>query len=322
MSPRKRYCYGSITVDSSLPLPVLPIAATDDEVVLIDRCPEACPGEVQWCHHWRDRDDVVLSLARQGTDYWLRFPHQADFLLQIEAGRILVVADTPADQDTLEHLLVDQVLPRFLAHRAQLVVHASAATIGRHHALFLGPSGWGKSTLAGLLQRHGHTVTSDDCVQLRRAHGRYQALATYPSLRLYSDSLGALFPGEPETSPVASYTEKMRVSLHLPDGFGQAVTVDALYLLGDPAEAGDDPRIAPMSPSQTCQALIAHSFRLDMGNREGNAAHFARCAAVVNAVPAFRLDYRRDFEQSGALVDAIARHVSGLPPTSSNACTA
>jgi hypothetical protein len=213
-------------------------------------------------------------------------------------------------------LLVDQVLPRFLAHRGQLLVHASAVTMAGHNALFLGPSGWGKSTLAGLLRDHGHSVHSDDCVQLRLANGRFHALPTYPSLRLYQDSLDALFPGTTPTSPVASYTEKRRVALDHPAFDAAGVPVHALYVLNDPANASECARIESLRPSQACQALIAHSFRLDLADRDGNAAHFARCADLANGVPAFGLDYPRDYTHSAALVEAIARHLASLPTAS------
>lgn len=316
MRPRLHYRFGSAILASTLPLPALPTAPGDEAVSIhIERTSQICPADADWRHHWLDAEEVVLSLAQQGSGYWLRFPGLADFLLQPDAGRILLAADASADDHTLEHLLLDQVLPRFQAHHGQLMVHASAVTLGGCHALFLGPSGWGKSTLAGLLRQNGHTVLSDDCVQLHLINGKYAAIPTYPSLRLYADSLNTLFPGAVNTAPVASYSQKQRVALELPEGALAAVPVDALYILGDPAHAGDGVRISSMRPSLTCQALIAHSFRLDLGEHAGNVAHFTRCAAAVNAVPAFRLDYARDFSQSRSLVDAILQHLSSLPGT-------
>lgn len=317
MSPALYYRYGASTVCSTLALPALPAALAGTTVAYcIDRTLQACPADIHWRHHWHDGDDVVLSLAQLGTDYWLRMPDLADFLFQPDAGRILVAPDACADDTTLEHLLVDQVLPRLLAHRGHLVLHASAVTLHGRHALFLGKSGWGKSTLAGLLQQRGHAVHSDDCVQLRVADGRHEAVPTYPSLRLYPDSLDTLFPDTVSTAPVASYSEKLRVPLQRPEGTNSAVPVAALYVLVDPATAGAAVRISALRPSQACQALIGHSFRLDLGDRAGNAAHLARCAAMVNDVPVFRLDYQRDFTQSAALVEAITRHLSSLPTPS------
>ena len=313
MSPPLHYSYGSSVIRSTLALPALPAAPAGSAAhYIIDRTPLVCPGDVHWRHHWRDGDDVVLSLAQQGSDYWLRLPESADFLFQPEAGRILVAADATADDNTLEHLLLDQILPRLLAHHGHLVLHASAVSLRGRQVLFLGNSGWGKSTLAGLLQQSGYTVHSDDCVQLSVAGGRHQALPTYPSLRLYPDSVDTLFPGSISTTPVASYSDKLRVPMPLRGSTG-AVPLVALFVLGDPSEAGPSVAISHLRPSEACQSLIGQCFRFDLGDRGGNARHLAQCAALVNDVPVFRLDYPRDFSKSAGLIEAINLHFSSLP---------
>lgn len=309
-----RYCFCSSRLSSNLLLAVLPEGSdAGPDCIQIDHGPQLCPDHIVWLHHWLDGDEVVLSMARQGADYWLRFPDLADFLVQPHARRVVVADDADVDPTTLEHLLVDQVLPRLLAHLGYLMVHASAVQIGGRHALFVGPSGRGKSTLAALLMGAGHTVLSDDCVQLRAGPRRYEALPTYPSLRLYADSIENVLPGQPLTSPVASYSEKLRIALAPPREGTQAFEVEAIYLLEDAANSDGDIHIWPSPPSRTCQALIGHSFRLDLADRDGSAAHFARCASVVNGIPAFALVYPRDFSQSTKLVESISRHLSTVP---------
>ena len=261
-----------------------------------------------------DADEVVLSLAKQGPDYWLRVPGIADFLLQLDPCRVLVSPEARSlDPNTLEHQLVDQILPRLLAQLGELLVHASAVSMDSRHALFLGPSGWGKSTLAGLLQLSGHRVLSDDCVQLNLAGGHLHALPTYPSLRLNPDSLDALFPSLPETTPVAGYSEKRRVPVALPEIADGGVAVDALYLLADPADNDGSIHITRLRPAEICLALIKHSFRLDLADRAASARQLERCSHIARTVPAFRLDYPRDYAQQDALVLAITQHLAALP---------
>jgi hypothetical protein len=308
--------YASFTLRTTLPLPTLPAATrgTPDTLIEVALASRGAPPHAHWQHHWRDGDDVVLSLARDGADYWLRFPDLADFLLQTGPCRVLAWPEADTDATTLEHLLVDQVLPRLLAHRHRLMVHGSALAIGARHALFVGASGWGKSTLAGLLEREGHVLHSDDCVELSAEGGRHVALSTYPSLRLNADSLEALFPSTQSSSPVAAYSEKRRVPQPSETAAPAATPVDALYVLCDPADAGEHTHIQPLSPAQACQALIRHSFRLDLGDRAANAAHFAQCSAAARAIPAFSLSYPRDYALGNRLVRDILDHLSQLPP--------
>ena len=311
------HAFGPAVIRTALPLPSLPRVpgAAAGLPIAVDLATAGIPDHTPWQHHWLDGDEALLSLARQGAGYWLRVPDQADFLVLLDPARVQVwpTRDPPPDAATLEHLLVDQILPRVLAQLGGSVVHASTVRIGGRHVLFLGPSGWGKSTLAGLLHRHGHAVLSDDCVQLVAEGGRFRAIPTYPSLRLYEDSLDALFPGIDTTTAVAAYTRKRRVPMPAPSAGDPAVAVDAIYLLGDPAGAGDAIRIGPLRPAETCLALIRHSFRLDLADRAASAMQLARCGEIARAVPAFGLDYPRDFARQEALVQAIADHVATLP---------
>lgn len=309
--------FGSYVLCTAVPLKSLPTANfEDDDVSVIDIAWTTSPtADIdKWCHHWRDSDEVVLSLARQGSTYWLRVPDLGSYLLQLDPPRILISPDAASlDPATLEHQLVDQILPRLLAQLGELLVHASALTINGRNALFLGPSGWGKSTLAGLLQRRGHTVLSDDCVQVNPEGERFNAIPTYPSLRLFPDSLDAVFPDLVETTPVANYTEKRRVPMPPPTDVVGGVPIEVLYLLGDPAKADGSIRISPLRPAEICLSLIRHSFRLDLSDRVATVRHLDRCSAIARAVPAFRIDYPRDFALHDEIEQAITRHLTGLP---------
>lgn len=85
------------------------------------------------------------------------------------------------------------MLPRFLANESQLLLHACVNITGRT-VLFLGKSGWGKSTLAALFHQNSFKLYSDDCVLLKPDGTSWQAVATYPSLRLYDDSIENVLP--------------------------------------------------------------------------------------------------------------------------------
>lgn len=314
--------FGTSTVRARFALPSLPTAAADspESCIDLDWAGSPAPEDIAWVHHWTDGDEVLLSLALHEGGYWLRVPDYADFLVRLHPATVSVSPGGQAlDEATLEHLLVDQILPRVLAQLGGTLVHASTACIGGRHVLFLGPSGWGKSTLAGLLHRAGHAVLSDDCVQLvATPDQRFQAVPTYPSLRLNADSLEAVFPGQVDTAPVASYSNKRRIPIASPGHADGPALVDALYLLGDPTQVGEGVRIEPAAPATACLALIRHSFRLDLGDRQASAMQLRQCGAIAEAVPAFTLDYPRDHARHAGLLDALLAHVDALPPSSTS----
>jgi hypothetical protein len=269
------------------------------------------PDKVLWDHHWRDPDGcVTLSLARQGDAYLLHFPDQCQFLVSPRSARIEVLADLDFPDDSLEHLLVDQVLPRLLAHDGALMLHASAVSTDDGVLLFLGKTGHGKSTLAGLLHARGRALLSDDCVMIDQGTDPVEVLPTYPSLRLYEDSVLEAFPEWPTTTSVAQYSDKYRVMP--PPGFPDAAPARVMYLLEDPANHADGCRISPLPQAAACMALVQHAFQLDPADMQCAARTLAACSALARRLPMYSLAYPRDFSRSDETTSAILAHAGQL----------
>lgn len=313
-----RYRFGQTRVDSAVPLPVLPPAANKDtpaDIILqAGGAQDILVPVTEWLHHWLDANGApTLSLAAHGEGYRLRFPGLCDFLLDADASRIQVEPTQGLDPATLEHLVVDQLLPRVLAHRGALAAHASVVCIAGRAVLFLGHSGWGKSTLASLLHGAGHRLLSDDCALLVAAAEATHVVPTYPSLRLFADSIGqAAGYDAASTTPVAAYSPKQRLALGPAEPEGSAWPLQAIYLLNDPAAPTRHHAIAPLAPVPACMALVEHSFRLDLASTHHTLLLLQQAAAVLGHAPAFVLSYPRDYAANGILLDTLASHVAGL----------
>jgi len=296
-------------------LPSLRIRCAEGSAPLVEivQCLGNDAAEASWSHHWQEGSSVFLSLARRDDKYLLRFPELADFLLEPLRQRITVVqrsADT--DAATLEHLLIDQVLPRYLAHEGLLSLHASALTINGQCLLILGKSGTGKSTLAGLLAAHGHGLLSDDCSIVELLGGEVMATATYPSLRLLPDSIDALYPAGAELRPMACYSSKQRIVPKGQDEGLPTLPVAGLLVLEAADCGGDAVSFAPLTVAQTCMSLVRHSFQLDPGDGLRMATHLRLCSQIARKLGASRLAYPRSYAQASAVVAAIETHAANL----------
>jgi len=105
-------------------------------------------------NYWQSPSgEVVLAYGRQDSYHWLRFPGFADFCISANAREISCHPLPGIPSETLRHLLLDQVLPRCLAHQGKIMVYASAVQFEQGLLLFIGDSGAGKSTLAGNFHR-------------------------------------------------------------------------------------------------------------------------------------------------------------------------
>jgi len=315
--PGFSYIYGNRVLSCSFALPSLKPAPTDAPPptlhVEATSVTDVLPDRHDWLHHWADgRGNIAIRLAAQRDGYLLRFPGLCDFRLDPAHGIVHPCRLHATSAETLEHLLIDQVLPRLLADLGELVVHAGCVRMRDACVLFLGRSGWGKSTLVSLLRQHGHGMLSDDCAIVSSSDAGITAISTYPSLRLFDDSIVHARIDARTLSPVACYTGKRRIALDAADS-AEAVRIAALYLLNDPIQQHTTTiTITPLPPATACMALIEHGFRLDLGAAGPTVAFMQQAAHVADNTPAFHLAYPRDYTGGGQLVSRLAQHLASL----------
>jgi len=265
----------------------------------------------RWDHHWRSPEGgILLSCARDGDAYRLGFPGLATFHID-EDGAISCRPHPTTPKGTLEHLLIDQVLPRVLTHRGCLALHAGCIASPHGAIAFLGDSGSGKSTLCADFARVGYPLLGDDGIVVRRrAASDFEALATYPGLRLLPDPLARLFDGHAGATPVAHYTAKRRLDrdharVALAAG---ALPLQALYLL----DTGAAITIAPLPEREAFMVLLRGLIQLHLGDRERSRGLFERIGDLQDAVSVRRLAYPRDFARLGAVREAVLADVEAL----------
>ena len=317
------YLLGDMPITSAPPLSLLRMrrAGLIAPILTVTRVPRPMrPRAVRaWRHQWQDdAKRTVISLTLTPSGYLLRFPRKCDFAISGDARRIDARPHRHMAPELLEHLLADQVLPRCLAQRGELVVHSAGIALGPDIALFVGESGRGKSTLAALFFRTGRTLLSDDCLMLRPTPEAVRAVPTYPSLRLRPDSVDALFPSDAALALLPSYS-KPRFSIPDVSRRAAAGRVAAVYFLGDAHADRTEVRIAPMARATACIRLMEQCFQLDILDRDAVKRLLGLAGEVVARVPTFTLDYPRDFGRAAELVAGIERHFAGVAGDSSAA---
>jgi len=313
-----RYVFADRTVETTLELPALRVATGEPiaRAVRVEKVRTRAHGEVQtgaqqWQHIWRDPHGAVsLTAARRESGYLLRFPDTADFLVDAESWTVCVCPAVDAGDDTLEHLLLDQVLPRLLAHGGALALHASAVLVEDRAVLFVGESGRGKSTLAALLDREGHELLSDDCVLLRCDAAGVRAVPTYTSLRLHGEVADRVCSDLSTDEPRQGWG-KRRVRTGGPFRSGGA-PVAAIYLLNEAGARAAAPALEPCRPADACVALMRNAFTLDPVDRRQLRERLDRASAAARSVPVCGLAFPHDFDSAGALTGLVAGHVRSL----------
>jgi len=278
---------------------------SDERTLVIDLldAPPCEPSELEWVHHWPS-EGCGMSLAISGEDasFLLRFSNLADFVIS-ECGRqIRVWPALETGLETLNHLLLDQVLPRVLSQRGLLVLHAGAVRVGNHAIAFLGDTGSGKSTLTASFHAAGYSLLSDDGLAVKN-EGLW-ALPTYPSLRLWPDAIASIYAQKAVVAPMAHYSSKRRIVMT--DVAAEPLPLGALYVLESGAVTPDRSiLLRRLTPGAACVTIIANSFQLDVTDLHHAADTLADAGRIAECVPVFSLAYPWDFARLPEVQEAI-----------------
>jgi hypothetical protein len=315
----RAYRFCGETIVSHLDLPLLPPADSHEPACTIEgSLPRTCGADVaRWFHHWRiGRQRPWLSFARLDDGYLLRFPDLADFLVSGDGARIRACPSRALPDDTLRHLLLDQVLPLALSRRGRVLLHASAVHVPGLGALaFAGPTGRGKSTLAAALAARGGRILSDDCLAIDSHAGGWQVLPAYPGLRLWPDAASRQVPRGTPHRPVAHYTRKRRVDGGALRFHPRPSPLRALFLLSGRGAAGPPATITRCRASARLIGLVKYAYVLDIEDREYLARAFSVLASVVTSIPVLRLRVGHGHSRLADAADAICAHARALPRT-------
>lgn len=287
---------------SCAPLPVVAQGSPDCIVRLASGGADTRAG---WDHGWRTPDgDVTLTCAAEGSGYTIGVPGLATFAIAGDGRSVRWSPFGDPPRESLEHALLDQVLPRVLAFRGRVVLHAGAVATPHGAVACFGESGVGKSTLVAALARRGATLLGDDGLVITTDDdGRLAVIPTYPGLRLLPRPMNALFGDGAAGTPVIPGRAKRRVAA---PAAGLATTsapvpLRALYRLETAASIA----IAPLRGQDAFLSLVRSSFQLHLGDADRSSAMFGRIGALLDAVPLRRLEYPREFSH----LDAVCRHL-------------
>jgi hypothetical protein len=309
------YRYFNFLIASDLPLPELTEAAGEKASYSFSL---QVPGDLigrDWLHHWRYADgNTFLSVAREGDSFVLRFPETADFRVVPDTGEIICCPVPGITDNTVRHLLLDQVLPRVVGHDGRIVLHASAITDAGQAILFMGNPWSGKSTLAANYVTDGGILLADDCVLLEHDGNGIVAIANYSGARLWQDSFDALKDRTMIAREEPLYPQKKRLIYR--DGQKKQqgnLPVKAIFLLGPPGPmpGNSDITIRRLPGARVILELLKYTFVLDVKDKEKMKEKFHAHGKIALSIPLYRLDYPRDYSILGKVFDAVRDVLSG-----------
>jgi hypothetical protein len=286
-----------LRIAATAPLPGLaPTAITTAADVIVDLRPDAAPpaddGTLERDHvvyRSPDTDETGRPLLtverRRDGGFQLRYADGIAFVVDAGGRHIAGTWPPPWTLDDAATYLLGPVFALALRLRGVTCLHASAVAIAGGAVAFVGPPGAGKSTLAAAFARRGHAVIADDVLPLREGPGGPWAHPGPARIRLWPESVAALY-GAPDALPrLTPSWDKRFLDLTAPGHQLQdrALPLRAIYVLNERGPQ-PSPRLVPMSPAAALMALVANTqatHLLDGGRRAEEFRALGRLAATV-----------------------------------------
>lgn len=309
----RAFRFADLRVWSWEPLPdLVPDASASggpgaDDLVITWGPLQALPP-VEWYHRWGDEGEPDwLRFGYAGADYLLDFPGLVRFLITDEARALQVEPAPGIPVETVRHLMLNQVLSLLLSRRGRFVLHASAVAVGGEVMGLVGSTGSGKSTLAAACGRLGAAVVADDSLVLQRRGEAWEAIPSYPAVRLWPDALNRLAWPDAGDGDVAHYHDKRRLTPK--EGVWRFETrvlpLTRLWMLDAPKQP----------PRPVALELLSQVFRLDVRNHAESARLFHLVADLASSVSVAALDAGVDTRD----VSAAARRILTARPLAGGA---
>ncbi len=304
------YRFFNVTLGSQFPLPELCDYQKSTPSISVRQIHSArvAPGEFETRYEWRNEQGRLLCrCGRQDGSYLLHLPSQANFYVGVD-GNIDCLAFPGTGSGLLRQLLLNQVLPRYLAHSGELMLHASAVTLpGGSTVAFLGESGYGKSTLASYCQLQGGQIIDDDCILLRTDSRGVNVIGGVPTLRLYPDSLTALGHDSAGFAVCSDGSSKRQMRLT-----GRATPapvarrLDALFLLRAPS-GSTAVGVERAGGQAGMMSILGSAFNLDPTDPQTLSGTFGGVARMLEqGLPVYHLHYPRAHAALPRVLEALS----------------
>lgn len=294
-----RYTAYGLEISSEIALPELPKSSPDKEADLVIRwgknnlsLPE--PFEA-WSYFHLEENTTYLCWRIVGK-------------FAICSGKEIIIDPFPDVEERIIRLpLLGPVLATAVHQRQFLILHGNAVAINNGAAIFVGASGFGKSTMSATLYKKGYPLVTDDVSAIKVNGSNVPTVVpSFPQIKLWPNSVESALKEEAETLRKVHPEVEKRAFPAFDNFYSSICPVKKIYVLG----IGSKPQIVPLQGQEAVTAIIANSYiplllQQDFIRDKHRMLHLKQCSELVNSVPIARLERPRSLE----LLNDVARLV-------------
>jgi hypothetical protein len=257
------------------------------------------------------RPMAVVERLDAGRLFRFRYADGIEFVVDGGGRHIWAAWPEPWTVDDVATYLLGSVMAFALRRRGITCLHASAVAIDERAVAFIGPAGAGKSTLAATLATRGYAVVSDDVVALGGAHGEPVAQPGPSRIRLWPESVQALY-GSPDALPRLTPTWDKRFLDATQDGCRfqeRPLPLAAVYVLDERRAHPALPRLELLSAAAGLMALVANTQASHLLDARTRAQEFHCLGRIAASLRVCRVTPSEPIAGLSALCDVVIEDV-------------
>jgi hypothetical protein len=245
------------------------------------------PSSDSWYRH------AVLA---DGSSY-VGWTTVGEFLVSPDGLRILCRPARRSTSESFQVYLLGQALSFALVQQRLEPLHATAVTVHDQAIAFLGPSAFGKSTLAASFVAAGHRLLTDDLLNVNDVGTEVVAYPGPARIKLFAEVARRVLG---LTAGVAMNADTGKLIVGLPDhqSCSHPMPLKTLYVLAEPGGSGRRRRVAiePLSRREGFVELVRATFNRRLGGRRRVGRQFELMTSLTRRTIIKRLIYPRTIE--------------------------
>jgi hypothetical protein len=254
-----------------------------------------------------------------GSSY-ARWEGVGEFLVPAGGKTIWCRQASESSQESFQAYLLGRALSFALVELGFEPLHGTAVAVDGAALVFLGDSGFGKSSLAACFLSAGHRLITDDLLTLRDSSFGLLAYPGPTRIKLFSRVARNVLGEAARGVPMNTLTRKMILPLGQQYTCSTPVSLRTIYALAEPRSVfrKQGIRIRPLSRREAFMELVKNTFNAQILDSDRLKRQFAQARRLVSAVPVRSLSHPRDLSRLPAVRDEILIDFRGTRSVTEN----
>jgi len=227
-----------------------------------------------------------------GGDYFrLRYSDGTEFLVDKHGNKLWATWPEGLTLDDAATYLLGPVMGFVLLLRGTHSLHASAMAVDGKAVVLVGAAGAGKSTTAAAFAQRGYSILAEDVVAISDETDRFVILPGYPRIRLWPESVSALYGAPDALPPLTPTWNKRYLDLRI-DGHSfqqEPLPLAAVYVLQERRADSSALCVEPLTANAGLMALVANTYASVLMDKAMRAREFNLLTRITAGVPIRRV---------------------------------